>query len=1522
MLGSQWKRMWQLTSGIHYDTPKKTVLEKLLEVSKELQDGLHQYKMNSKMSNGKLEKMLKDTKQEKLLSFTKRLYLYLDMDAIQSWDILCYYLVNEYRGSANSLSIYISTESNMMKLLDDIWNYYTLERMIVLKIVKNLIEFHDQIQHPYHAEYKIVLDKVCVKNLRSSLIDQLETLIKESPPTKLTLGEFINGEAKLVSWSERKGREIVEILQLLVLLVNRGGLPGEDLLRLIEAFRLHSFGRQHEYMMAGNGNQKHEELRRRICYGEVGLLLVAFRSTTMTEVCRIDYIERLESNVLTMYQHEEHGPVLLAWMLLNFGRQDLDDTVQKRYRQFGTKALQLNAFEFMHLMVSHHMFSDLVGNRTALIVRLAVFDLLGQLCTLFDGDGSVGNHHKIYELFAEVLRTPAIGSQFVGDEEEPTRSLYNSAIQNFPVEFESLSLIATALSASGEKQSAFVRQQLERLPMYTELYQQNRNYDIRSRAASNDDSFHLSQAYRPYGDTVDLTIGVGATCYLTDMKNNRTYIHFEHRFNYFNALYAEMRGLLEETVRLTEIDPKQLGRVEAGLKCMISFVKRLKSQSDISSEMVPPIEIIFDVIIKFRALQSPPIDLMASCLNLCANLLPFFEAEIVNRVLNLAMLPAINNKSLDYKCCAMGVSFDSGLVGNYLINAERNLGRYSFLEAYLNFLAAASSSSQNITTIKLPGLVFLLREIFPNVHTWRFEDERERDRIYIMTLQFFFRTLQVDDDRVASSEQLLIHHTCIYSLLNYDNGMILMRFIGIGNGFLTAINETEPNWMSVSKTGLNLIVQMAMTILMSILRHKNKVFVGGEAVPILPLESAFHAQTKLVDTLQIIPIVTSYMGNIFNRSLPVLACRLLRVFAIEFQISLLACLDMEPDQIRLTFLQRLCDELENDDLKIAVLEFVEACIEKQSGVTEAFFKLSSDRRRLLFEKSRHQRNIADGILTYMEDYLEAIQNDPKNIVNELLARIMSLFHALWKNNMTHLIKNLTDKKSFWPALCNPLFSEPIPNVRAYSQLFNILGLEMFKTSDEFRLNEELKTILERFLNDDDYFMRWIDIIFDFPLKKKVDNNDDVGDGLETPEWLGRLQSFKDLMIIVLRKKKHPITINEAHTKYLCEVALSRLIDCCRVAGRDFRPFLVISELYLIVLVNSKVIYADTPSEMSTILSQVAVLLNFIANFYQQIHMRSRESILTIAIRVFDLIPITNTVVSDQTLNTIESIVEIISHELFCVERSPSGTSDATVIVVSDHRENYSLILAINLLKKVIISFEAAAISGWEPWLIQNKLFNRVCSCLAAIAQIYERRAITTELLDLLLILCKSSCSSQLLHIEIGDYLWLKLLPPKELLTKEPASRWQTQDWWPVYTRGIEIVTILLSRHQHLFVREALMFVGVHEEYLLDSILLGKQTLEPNAVSLIKRAIEFLGELVTFEKLWRVEHAQSLFNLMKSVQVIMDHSVSLLYRPQILKRLLDGPSRTAADVSTTARIIGLDHSLPAMPGDELVVAMNE
>ncbi|XP_058460873.1 nucleoporin Nup188 [Malaya genurostris] len=1527
----QWKKLWQLISGIHYETPNSVVRDKLTDVSKELTDGILLYKKagSDRGSEEKFQKKMKDRNQQKLLTFATKLYQYLDIDAMQSWNILCFYLVNEYRGPANALMDYISSESSMLTLLNDIWAYYTLERMVMLKITKNLLEFYNSGSHPYSKEYKIVVDKIGFANLRKSYIKQLAHLIIESMPGKLIPGDMLNNQAKMVMWSERKMREMNEILHILLLIISIDGISVNEFIELFKLFKGHSFGRQQQYLY--NANENHSDMVKRITFSELAIVYCALDVTNRSYESSwiVEMVKALDNEFVALHQFPEHGPLLLVWMLFNFRLPSCseDDDLSSRYRQFGSRAIQLGVFQYLYALVTHCTFKD--HNLVCRVTRRAVFNHLGFMCKLFDSDGSMSQHSKIFELFSELLHSPSIATELCKNEDTPIRSLLDTALENFPVDFVPLSMIAHALASAGIAQNKYIHEILENLPVYSEIFNPDR-YELRP-SPSNEDEFVLMHDYEPFRK-IGFKIARGTAAVVID-KRPHTLVHFRTSFNFFNALHHEINELLSDALAYTQLNDERIQRITAGIRYLAVAVKRIHQPHEIGSEMVHPTEMVFDILLKFKVIQNPPIELLAECLNVCAALVPLFEPEIYARVINLNMLPTVNNTSLDFKDYATGTGFESSLIGYYLVNQEKTTGKYRILMAYLNFLKTYTKLNRNnVFGVELPGLIFLLREVFPHAHTWRFEQEAERQKIFVFILQYIFEILQLSPDTLKNDyPRKVLRNVCVYSLLDLDNGMTLLRFVGLGNGYLQKVMESETSWMMAPEQSMNIVVQLSMTILMQILRLKHAVIEDSKILS--PLESAIYTQPKQRDTLRIIPVVTGYMSNIFNRRLPILSCRLLRRFSIEFQMSLLACLDMEPDQIRLIFLQRLRDDLESDNLKIAVLEFVEACIHKQPGLTEAFFKVhyeDVEKRLFLGVKPGKTRNISDGIPTYMEEYLEAIANDPKKLASPLLSRIMSLFHALWKNNMQILCKDLLEKKTFWQSLCNPLFGNIGENIKAYSQLFNILGIELFKIDSTQKVDETLKKVYDQFL-DYETFSRWVVSVLDLPrMSGKINDESGIG-GIaindETPEWLSRLQSFKDLMVLLIRKKDSSIFLPDRSKRFLANQCLDVLIDRAEYL-EDLRPFVILAELYLVVLSDYEHKYTENSEQDEAVLQKVSKLLNALAISYKEIHFRAKESILAITIKTIELQAdqlIDNNNNNTSVISSVaRSVVDIVCQEVYDLETATKielkALQSSPSPIIADRQT--ALVLALNLLKKLILVFEenGSPATWWQCWFIRNKVFQRLLSVINTMLHIFSKRKLTAEILEILVVLGKSRCSGEMLHCDIGDYLWLKLLPPKELLQRPYVManvadhKWKTQDWWPIYTKGIELVRVLLSQHKYLFFRDAVFFVGIHEEYLMDSLLLAKQSLEGNAILLIKGTLELLGELVNYEKEWRLEHGQSLINLMRYVQVLMDHAVSLLYRPKILKRLAVGLS--SADLCN-------EHDDPNAvdTSDELVPAMN-
>lgn len=168
------------------------------------------------------------------------------------------------------------------------------------------------------------------------------------------------------------------------------------------------------------------------------------------------------------------------------------------------------------------------------------------------------------------------------------------------------------------------------------------------------------------------------------------FVHFFVSTNYFNVLHHRINQLMNSIMSYSEIKETQLQQLQVGIKFLATVMTRFESPNDITNEMIHPTEMVFDILNKFKTFQTPSLELMAACIDVCSELVGFFGEEVFRRFANLKVAPAVSSDRQDFKAYANGVGFDPALVGYYLINFERSKGRYCFLKAYLNFLKTYS----------------------------------------------------------------------------------------------------------------------------------------------------------------------------------------------------------------------------------------------------------------------------------------------------------------------------------------------------------------------------------------------------------------------------------------------------------------------------------------------------------------------------------------------------------------------------------------------------------------------------------------------------------------------------------------------------------------------------------------------------------------------------------------------------------------------------------------------------------------
>lgn len=139
----------------------------------------------------------------------------------------------------------------------------------------------------------------------------------------------------------------------------------------------------------------------------------------------------------------------------------------QRFNQYGTKATRLGVFGYLQKLISHPMYRD--QSLAAFIACRTVYNLLAFMCEVFDSDRVVVQHTNVIELLSELVKNPHIATTFYnqmsgagagavsdGSSTSGGQSLFQTTVENFPIDFVSLSMIAHSLTITNSAAAAFV----------------------------------------------------------------------------------------------------------------------------------------------------------------------------------------------------------------------------------------------------------------------------------------------------------------------------------------------------------------------------------------------------------------------------------------------------------------------------------------------------------------------------------------------------------------------------------------------------------------------------------------------------------------------------------------------------------------------------------------------------------------------------------------------------------------------------------------------------------------------------------------------------------------------------------------------------------------------------------------------------------------------------------------------------------------------------------------------------------
>lgn len=843
-------------------------------------------------------------------------------------------------------------------------------------------------------------------------------------------------------------------------------------------------------------------------------------------------------------------------------------------------------------------------------------------------------------------------------------------------------------------------------------------------------------------------------------SGNTYYISFERSFTFWDEFVAQFSYALEaddENESLNTLNRNIL----YGLQLTVEVIKQLDKPLENYPVLTSIIKQCMNMCLKYQNYNHPPMMHLSLCVDVFTACLRQYRVQLLQKLLSSNICPIVSDITHSFPQMFKPEFVNLGAIGKLLHKAHQ-VGGECFVIAYLNFVRTAMQLNRerdNIRSIELPGIFLMLKFVFPHFTTWFSNNEKVIKEILYHCVVIIQEVFNFTDEQLTVEPYKSMHEFTVYNLLNENCARVLLRMLVVGSEHLQTLMENQNNWYSGEAIQFITSIQIILSILMQLVDLKKKLQVTyithSERVEIeeapFPFEHFIYSEEQ---NLKVIKATAHLMHIPFHKSIPNLACRLLIKFTYEMKTSLLAALELEPEQVRLMFLQKLRDPLESEDLKLAILKLVFICIPYQPGMTEAFFQATEyeicDDETVQQSPTKKTTN-HESIGEFLVEYLMKASADDSYRSSPLFKQIFEIFHSLWMYNCEMLIKDLIQDNHFWSLLTFPLFTDICYDKKIYSQIFDILTKEIYKLRGY--VDENLKSVIEKFFKTESCADTWTKYIFDTDYLTTVMDDDAKTKTYDYPVLLISWKNF----VIVMSKLMPKVIMSDAFRESLIITARNSFRAQIMILS-DMTSLTHCGETFLYIISAWSRVEIDKTEQ-----SKIAVyILDRVSDVYMYLPKRSKECCLAVATKCLQQLTDKYRTVTDKSSDyiadyrrIITSLERIIKIEYNCIE-SNFNNQQLNLIDNNTHR---SYMLAVSLIKIVICADESESVAECVKILSYSKIFQTILACAAFLSTNESTMDMAIEALEVMIAYSKLPITKNFLHFDIAVELWKHFLPP-------------------------------------------------------------------------------------------------------------------------------------------------------------------
>ncbi|XP_062815966.1 nucleoporin NUP188 isoform X1 [Anolis carolinensis] len=1488
------RELWTILLGRSSFREAAQITEELNQHSQRLLEGLSYYKLPSANSAAKVkaDKNVSAPLKELALRVSK----FLSLDEEQSVQLLQCYLQEDYRGTRDSVKTVVQDERQCQALILKFADYYYDERICLLRCVLHLLTYFQDERHPHMVPFSQFVDKLD-KELVPNYRKQFEELCRAEAPTWETHGSLMT-ERQVSSWFVQCLREQSFLLEVIFLYYAYFEMPPEDLLGFVKTFKEQGFGsRQTNRHLI---DETMDPLVDHIGYLSALIVVEGMEMDSLHEHL-LDGMkdghkfsvsgqirQEMDSLLLTLGDVPHHAPILLAWALL---RHTLSpEEAPGVIRRLGSAAIQLNVFQYLTKLLRSISGE---GNCISSTVSLCIYSLLSFALTSLELH-TLGNQQDIIDTACEVLSSPSIPPLFW--KTEPTTGLgiiLDSVCGMFPHLLSPLLQLLTAL-VSDKSTAKKVYTFLDKMSFYIELHK-HKPPDVISHEDGTLWRMQRPKLLYPLGlGQTNLRIPQGTVGQV--MLDDRAFlVRWEYSYSSWTLFTCEIEMLLHVVSTADVLQHCQR------VKPIIDLVhKVISTDVSVADYLLPITSRIYMLLQRLTTVISPPLDVIASCVNCLTVLASRMPAKVWTDLHHTGFLPFVANpvSTISHMISAEGMN--AGAYGNLLMNMEQPQGEYGVTIAFLKLLTTlvrgqlGSTQSQGL----VPCVVFVLKEMLPNYHKWRYNSRGARERIgsHILQLIHAILNLSPEMDQQSSSAPSL-QALCIFSLANTEAGQAVINIMGIGVDAIDSVMAAQGGSGQGQGQGQLLIqtVKLAASVTNNVIRLK------APSSVVSPLEQALTQHGAHRSNL--IAVLAKYIYHKHDPALPRLAIQLLKRLSTVAPMSVYACLGNDAAAIRDAFLTRLQSRAEDMRIKVMILEFLTVAVETQPGLIELFLNLE------VTDGSQGSKEFRLGKWSCLHVVLELIdsKHHHEHWCPPLLQRATVAFlHALWQDRRDSAMLVLRTKPKFWENLTNPLFGT-LPSPSEMSELsvldmcaliMKIICLEIYCVV-KGSLDRSLKEALGRFCAEG-RFAYWSGYVK--ALASHVAETEGLGFA-SVAEYQMLISAWR-MMLIVSASHADLMHLSDSEVQQLFldvltgtkALLLVPTSVCCLQLGS------MLCTLLLILLRQWK-------SALGPVDKIVASLTQILDGVLQADPAMMEKTKAKVFSALVTLLQVQEMRVSEipQYPQLVLSVCETLQEEFLALfdhtrhglsaSREPAledkdsmETDDASRHKQKDQRDGVC-VLGLHLAKEL-----CAADEEGEAWLQASRrvpLLPTLFTTLELSLRLKQNLHFTEAALHLLLTLARTQQGAvAVAGAGLMQSLCLPLLSVYQLSSngagQVPPSSRKSQDapsWPGVYRLSVSLMERLLKTLRYNFLTDALDFVGVHQERILQCLNAVRTVPSLACLEEADHTVGFLLQLSNFTKEWHFHLPQLLRDVQVNLCYLCQACTSLLHSRKMLQHYL-------------------------------------